>query len=186
MRFPLKEYLKNPFLRFILVGTGLYLMWYVLYEYYLNPQTLADEYIIDNLTGISQGILSFLGYETVTESTASGLRNYIGINGFLKLHIGAPCDGFALLILFFSFIVAFPGPSIHKIWYIPVGLLLIHLINALRVVALVLIVKANPEWLSFNHDYTFTILVYAFVFLLWWIWVNKFSPLKKQAASTPQ
>lgn len=162
-------------------------MWFVVYEYYLNPHTLTDEYIIDNLADISKGILNFFGYEVTTEEgTVLGFRKYIGITGFMKLYIGAPCDGFTLFILFFSFIVAFPGSAIHKIWYIPAGLLLIHLINALRVVALVLIVKANPEWLSFNHDYTFTILVYAFVFLLWWIWVNKFSPLKKQPASIPQ
>jgi len=79
-----------------------------------------------------------------------------------------------LLIIF-----AFPGPIKHKLWYIPLGILFTHLINALRVIALVIIAYMKPEWLNFNHDYTFTIIVYAFVFMLWWIWINKFSSMRK-------
>jgi hypothetical protein len=46
------------------------------------------------------------------------------------------------------------------------------------------VVHWNENWLSFNHDYTFTLIVYSFVFLLWWIWVNKFSGVgKKQTAA---
>jgi hypothetical protein len=28
--------------------------------------------------------------------------------------------------------------------------------------------------LNFNHDYTFYVIVYGWVFLLWWIWVKRF------------
>jgi hypothetical protein len=50
------------------------------------------------------------------------------------------------------------------------------------VAALAIIVDINPEWLDFNHDYTFTILVYAAVFALWYLWIEKFSPLKRKHA----
>ena len=39
----------------------------------------------------------------------------------------------------------------------------------------------DPELLDFNHDYTFTIIVYAFVFMLWYIWIQRFSPLGNTA-----
>jgi hypothetical protein len=41
--------------------------------------------------------------------------------------------------------------------------------------SLALIQYKAPEYLDFNHHYTFTVIVYAFIFLLWMIWVNKFS-----------
>ena len=42
---------------------------------------------------------------------------------------------------------------------------------------------AAPEWLKFNHDYTFTVLVYAVVFGLWYGWVRWFVLAK--SPSTP-
>jgi exosortase/archaeosortase family protein len=55
------------------------------------------------------------------------------------------------------------------------GLIIIHFLNVARVVGLALIVHYNEAWLSFNHDYTFTLVVYGVVFGLWWFWINKFS-----------
>jgi len=48
------------------------------------------------------------------------------------------------------------------------------------VVALALTANYFPEYLNFNHTYTFTFMVYAFIFLLWMIWVNRFSENKNQ------
>lgn len=176
----LSAFLKKPSLRFILVGSISYLGLFLLYEFYLNPHTFLDEQIINNLVIITEKALKSLSYATIEYSNGA-LQNRVGVTGSTGLFIGEPCNGFSLFILFLAFIVAFPGPVKHKIWFIPVGILLIHLINALRVIGLVLIVNKNPQWLSFNHDYTFTILVYSFVFLLWWIWINKFSPLSQPA-----
>ena len=53
--------------------------------------------------------------------------------------------------------------------------LIIHLINAIRIVALAIIVDVNPDWLYFNHNYTFNIIVYSFVFILWYIWAKKYA-----------
>jgi exosortase/archaeosortase family protein len=81
-------------------------------------------------------------------------------------------------------VAAFPGPWKHKLWYLPLGTLSVFYINALRVVGLAIIVSINPDWLAFNHDYTFTIVVYAYVFLLWVIWVKRFSTMRHSEIST--
>ena len=60
-----------------------------------------------------------------------------------------------------------------RLWYIPLGLALIHLSNLIRIASLVLILLYSPESLAFNHDYTFTIFVYAVIFALWYGWVCK-------------
>lgn len=183
MRSLLLAPLKIPVVRFILVGTVMYLGMYFFYEFYINPNTNIDEYIIDNLVGIGDFVLRSIGYDLTTYEPEP-FRNRIGIEGSLGVFIGEPCDGFILFALFLAFIVAYPGALKHKIWFIPLGILLIHLINALRVIALVLIMRKHPQWLSFNHDYTFTIIVYAFVFLLWWVWINKFSSSGKKLKTT--
>jgi len=173
----MKGLLKNPLIRFLLIASSLYLLWYVIYEFYLKINTAFDDVVINNLVYLSKKILLFFGYELVVYSEIA-YQNIVQIKESLGVTIGAPCDGIVLLALFTVFIMSFPGPSKHKLWFLPLGLMSIHLINVLRIVSLAIIVDINPAWLEFNHDYTFTILVYAFVFFLWYIWVNKFSPLK--------
>ena len=51
-----------------------------------------------------------------------------------------------------------------------------HLINALRIVVLAIVVTIDYELLNFQHDYTFYVIVYGWVFLLWAIWVKRFAP----------
>jgi exosortase family protein XrtF len=181
----LSKIFRNPFFRFILVSSGLYIFWYFLYEYYLKPVTGFDLVIIDGLVRIAESILQILGYTITDYGYVDGdCRSHIGIDGSMGVTIGAPCDGSVLFALFVAFIAAFPGPWKHKLWYLPVGVLFVHLVNVLRVVGLAVVVHWNENWLSFNHDYTFTLIVYSFVFLLWWIWVNKFSGVgKKQTAA---
>lgn len=171
------SFLKHPFFRFILVSTGIYIGWDVLYEFYLKPATLFDDYIIDSLVKIAEGILRIFGFE-LTPYQDFPFRSHIGILNSKGVTIGAPCDGAVLFALFAAFVIAFPGKIKNKLWYVPLGLLSIHLINAIRVFGLALVVHINEDWLAFNHDYTFTIIVYSWVFFLWWVWISRFSPLK--------
>ncbi len=173
------DLLRNAVVRFILVGTLFYLGLYFFYEFVIVPKTNLDEIIIDNLVKLTEGALKLFGYELI-QYPDELYKNRVGIANSSGVYIGEPCNGFVLFILFLSFIAAFTGPIKHKLWFIPVGIILIHLINFLRVIALVLILRSHPDWLSFNHDYTFTIVVYSFVFLLWWIWINKFADRGKR------
>ena len=50
-------------------------------------------------------------------------------------------------------------------------------VNVLRVVALCIVVTIDYELLNFQHDYTFQVVVYGCVLLLWYIWVKRFAPL---------
>jgi exosortase family protein XrtF len=172
---------SNPFIRFIVIAPGVYLMWYLLYEFYLQPHTNFDHFIIDNLVWITESILNILGYEL--RPHVGEFANFVGIIDSHWIEIGAPCDGITLLSLLVVFVMAFPGPIKHKLWFLPLGLLCVHLINALRIVALVIIVSVSPESLQFHHDYTFTVLVYLFVFGLWYFWINRLSDVGLKAAN---
>lgn len=153
----------------------LYLAWLILYEYWLHPLGILDRFMIDNIIWMSGSVLKAFGYSLIGEFPFDeGIRT-IGIDGTHGVWVGDPCNGISLFALFTGFVLAYPGPIKHKLWFIPLGLLLVHLINVIRVTALTMIVFYAPEYLEFNHTYTFTLLVYGFVFFLWWIWANKFS-----------
>ena len=179
------RFLSNPFFRFLIFGTLAYLAWVLLYEFYLEPHTHLNRWIIDKIVRHSESLMSFFGVESA-EFDDGQYRKRLGVMGSTGVTIGAPCNGLVLFALFVIFVLAFPGRWKHKLWFLPVGIIGIHVMNCLRVIALAVIFDYNPDWLEFNHDYTFTIVVYSFVFLLWYIYVNRLGilPANKNAAST--
>lgn len=67
----------------------------------------------------------------------------------------------------------FPGPAKHKLWYIPLGLVAIHIANLIRITGLTLIVTRLPYHFDFFHNYVFKTFFYFVIFVMWLIWAEK-------------
>ncbi len=173
----------DPILRFFLLAGALYVCWYFFYEFVLHPDGRVDRALIDSLIWISGGMLTLVGHELIPEPTNAEMIRTIGVQGGHLLWIGDPCNGLGVFAVFLIFMAAFPGPFKHKLWFSAMGLLTLHLINALRIAVLSHIVTIDYELLNFNHDYTFQVVVYAWVFLLWYLWVKRTSPHPFSAAA---
>lgn len=167
---------ENPLLRFLVFAALLFIAWFLAYELWLHPSGVLDNALIDNLIDLSGALLTGIGYTLIPEPANAEQIRTIGIDGGSLLWIGDPCNGLSLFAVFGIFMLTYPGPWKHKAWFIPLGMLTIHLINTLRIVALCIIVSIDYELLTFNHDYTFYVVVYGWVFLLWWIWTKRFAP----------
>ena len=163
-------FLKNPIVRFLIIVFALYIGWYFIYNLWLHPAETLDLYVIDATVAASKWILESLGYAVYT-----GADRLIGIDGASGLWIGDNCNGIALFSLFACFIIAYKGKIKYKLIYIPLGIISIQLLNIFRVVVLAIIDTYSREWTEFNHTYTFTIIIYGYIFLLWMTWVNRFS-----------
>lgn len=179
---PARTVARDPLLHFLLLAASLYAAWYLLYSFVLHPSGKLDLAVIDSLITWSGTILTLLGYELIPEPVNAENIRTIGVEGGHLLWIGDPCNGVGLFAVFLIFLIAYGGPWKHKGWFGALGLLSIHLVNALRVAALSIVVTINYEWLNFNHDYTFYIIVYGWVFLLWYIWVKRFAKRTPRAA----
>ncbi len=81
--------------------------------------------------------------------------------------------------LFIMFL--FPGPWKHKLWYVPLGLVIIEWVNVFRVVGLSLAMLQWPSHFHFFHDYIFKTFFYLMIFLMWVIWVEVFVLKKKKS-----
>ena len=90
---------------------------------------------------------------------------------------GDNCNGLKLFSIFFIFVIAFLVNALSKLWFVPLGIIIIHLANVIRIMAFVLINDQHPAYLDFNPDYTFTIFVYSIIFGLWFFWLNKLSAI---------
>lgn len=85
----------------------------------------------------------------------------------------------------FVCIIAFThGPWKKKLWYIPLGIIAIYLMNLFRLTVITGSAENHFEWFHFLHEYLFKYLFYGFIFLLWIIWDEKIvqKEQKKKAA----
>lgn len=162
---------KNKIFRFFFFAGTLYLSWFALYELVIKPYTQVDEKLISVIISQSAFLLRAFGYTTYRAVEEDGIQ-LLGIDGAHPVWIGSPCNAITLFAFFSLFIIAFPSKIKSKLWFIPMGIIIIHLANLIRVMGLTLINFYNPAYLEFNHTYTFTIFVYGIIFCLWMWWVN--------------
>lgn len=175
---------QNRFLKFLIVSSLTYVSLYFLYEFGIKKHTFIDQRFIANIINSSETLLHFFGYKTfkvLDTFTVLGATEFqvIGIDSSNGVWVGAACNAVTLFFLFAVFVLAYPGHQKSKLWFVPLGILSIHFLNILRVTALALIAFYKPELLDFNHTYTFTFIVYGYIFFLWMLWVNKYATKTK-------
>ena len=178
----MKEQLKKltPFHWFIIKAAALYVLWLFVY----HTWGLVDGGFDDAFTAFTGEAaawgMGLFGYDTST--AVEGLYAMLKIDGNNVIAIGNPCNGLVIMALYAGFIIAYPGKLSFKVVFIISGILIIFCLNLARVVALTFNWMYFRSSFEFNHNYTFTFLVYAVVFIMWMVWANKFSSLKLQTS----
>ncbi|GAB1404057.1 MAG: archaeosortase/exosortase family protein [Lentimicrobiaceae bacterium] len=110
-----------------------------------------------------------LGLQIQTEE----VRTMIFSNGG-RIWINFGCSGLKLMFQVTILFLLFPGPWKHKLWYIPLGWILMHLSNLFRIVSLSVIILWKPQYWDFSHDWILRPFFYLVIFTMWVIWVEKF------------
>ena len=118
------------------------------------------------LASTSLWVLKTMGYKAYMVGV-----DLIRVDGYGGVGIGNYCLAIELMVLFTALIVSYPSPLKSKLWFIPLGLFLIQFVNVLRIIALSLFTVHAPEYAEFNHHFTFRILVFIFILVLynWYI-----------------
>ena len=96
------------------------------------------------------------------------------------ISVAPECTSLKQWLHWLFLMLIFPGPWKHKLWYIPLGLVIIEFINVVRVVGITLCMIPFPNHFDFFHDYFFKTLFYFFIFIMWVIWVEKFLHKKEK------
>ena len=174
----MKKYfiLYKPFLVFL---ASFFLTYFVLTFLYQNYLGSFEENKLDSITKIvgrntEQVLLLFTNDASVQE---------IGPEPYLRLifhqkyvaRIIEGCNAISVIILFVSFIVAFSWKLIPTLLYLFGGSLIIYILNVLRIAALSALIFYFPSQESLLHGVIFPLSIYGVVFILWLIWVRKFS-----------
>ena len=164
-----KQLLKGFAIKAVLT----FVAWSILYYGFIIPDGRLNKFLTDTvISGTTLG-LRMLGYET------SGENKMILIDNQPVVLVADACNGLELFALYIGFLICFPGKLKYKLVFIPLGVVMIYVVNVLREIVLALNYKFFQETFDFNHKYTYVFIVYLFVFGIWRFWLNRYSILAK-------
>ncbi|MBC7847209.1 MAG: exosortase family protein XrtF [Flavobacterium sp.] len=176
----MKKYLilYKPFLLFLGKFLLTYLVLTFVYENYLS-QFDTKKYETDGFTQLvanqTKDLMLFFNFDAnITPNTKEPAINLF-YNQRHMARIIEGCNGLSVIILFVSFVVAFSGKTKATILFIVGGSILIHILNVFRIALLSILLYYFPAREHILHGVLFPLFIYGVVFMLWIIWVNKFS-----------
>lgn len=116
---------------------------------------------------------SILGFHITVEP---GNTMWFSNGGYIT--VNTSCSGlkqfYQVLVLF----LLFPGPWKHKLWFIPMGFIIMFLTNVFRIIALSVILLWKPEHWDFSHDWILRPFFYVVLFGIWVWWVESYARKK--------
>lgn len=178
--FNLKQYWKNPSIRFVVLFLGLFSLFYYFNIFYMGVTAPGNYYslFLDEhlnyisgfrhlLIAISAWVLRIFDYQVFTSDTTLHALNAGGIN------VVYSCLGFGVMSFFVAFVIAWPERSLKsKLWFIPVGLVLIQLLNIARFIMITLFWRSSPYRSVVDHHTLFNVILYAVLLASIYFWIN--------------
>ncbi len=182
----MKTYLQQyrPFFIFLLKFFGVYVVLTIIYQFYLGSFD-AQAFEVDGFTRLvsdqTEWLLDFFYTAgTVPHPTQASIQ--LSLNGDYLARVVEGCNALSVMILFVAFVVAFKGSLKHSVVFIIGGILIIHILNIVRIALLTMALLHYPAYGHMLHSVVFPMFIYGVVFVLWVIWVNKFSTYARQSA----
>ncbi len=181
----MKKYfiLYKPFLLFLGKFLLTYLMLTFIYQSYLSQFDVKKNETDSFTKLVAQQTEEVLLFFNCDVKTTPNLKEP-AVNLYYKqrpmARIIEGCNALSVIILFISFIVAFSGKIKTTILYMISGSILIHILNVFRIALLCVLMYYYPKQQHFLHGVLFPLFIYGVVFILWIIWVNKFSKYAKK------
>lgn len=163
--------IDKTLLGYIFRGSIAFLVWFFFYSYILQPMGF-DSWMNEFVAKGGHFLVGLFGYNSCIEGTS------ICVNIVSTVHIASGCNGFDIFSVFVCFIIIFEGKWWHKVLYCSIGILILHFFNITRVALLAIDHYENLKLFQFNHKYTYLIIMYFVVFMMWVLWIIKFSKKK--------
>ena len=162
-----------------------YFVLVLVYNFYLDKtQQRGDVFSCAPITKTvayhTQKTANFFGYKSTVFQHENELSMKFYLGDTYAFRVVEGCNSISIIILFIAFVIAFSGGIKATILFTIFGSLVIYIMNIIRLVVITILVEKYPHFDYFLHDLFFPAIIYGTVLILWIIWVNKFSYLKKR------
>jgi len=141
----------------------------LLFNYASNMLFNQSQWVLSNIFNINY--TTHINTQTILFNSSSGQSCFVTVS--------PGCTSLKQWMHWLFLMLIFPGPWKHKLWYIPLGLVIIEWVNVIRIVGLTLFMIPYPDKFHFFHDYVFKTFFYFMIFLMWVVWVEFFVEKRK-------
>jgi len=80
------------------------------------------------------------------------------------------CTAVKQLYIFIVIMTFYKGTWKKKLWYIPLGCVILWIYNIIRIASICYLTIGHPERFDFLHEGLFRYIFYGLIFLLWVVW----------------
>lgn len=165
-------------LLFILTFLGSYVLLSTIYGFYLGESEFSNyfpDYLTAQVAAQTQWILNVLGYTAIALPHPDEPSIKLVLENIYLARIVEGCNSASIIILFISFVLSFYNGWKKTGLFILLGSLILYIANLARIVILSIALYNYPQYSDFLHTIIFPLMIYGFVFLLWFVWVYKYS-----------
>jgi exosortase family protein XrtF len=174
--FSIREF--KPTILFLTKFLGIYLVMNLLYGLYVTNYRPRPDPVTRWVSEQTGWVITACGWPTVVRDHRQKPTTELIFENRPVLAVYEGCNGINTFIVFVAFVIAF-GPAEKKmLWFIPLGIVIIHLANLARITLLFFVAEYRPNVMYFVHKYLFTASLYVVIFLLWIWWVKSFASKK--------
>jgi exosortase/archaeosortase family protein len=173
-----KKIWADPYIRFVLLFIGSYLVLYFFNEFYIGITAEGGLYIafLDKYLNYIEWwrtfsiqstakILKLLGYQVLTNETQ---LKVIGRAGFTLVY---SCLGYGIMSAFIAFCISFPSPFKHRFGFMLIGLMFIQALNITRFILLSLYWK-HKAMFGIDHHTLFNVIIYLLMVACCYFWIR--------------
>ena len=150
-----------------------------MYLDYSTGTIYYPDYFTNLVAKQSNALFEILGYNAeVVKHPYEPSMKVILENKFVA-RVVEGCNSISVIILFVSFVIAFADKFKSTLIYMLAGSVLIYSVNLFRIVILSIGLYHYPWRRDILHTIIFPLIIYGMVFLLWIIWVRRYSKINK-------
>lgn len=160
-----------------LVVYGVLTYAYMWYLHFSEDAAPYPDYFTNLVAKQANDLLQTFGYDSQIAEHANEPSMKLIINTKFVARVIEGCNSISVIILFASFVIAFAGKFNTTCLYVLAGGVLIYAVNLFRIVILSVGLYHYPWRREELHTVVFPLIIYGMVFLLWMLWVNRFSNL---------
>ncbi len=168
----LKEF--RPALGFLAKFLAIYFLANIVYGLLITWSNPQPDLVTRWVTDQAALVLRVCGWPSVAVNHVTTPTTSIVYKGSAIVSVFEGCNGINVAIIFVAFLLAFGPVGKRMSWFLPMGLLVIHVSNILRIVLLFLVTVYLPGYVYITHKYFFTASIYATIFVMWIAWVRTY------------
>lgn len=122
-------------------------------------------YMARHVAELCTWLLHIIG-SNVTLDASNTLRH----DNKVSVQIIWGCTGLKQAYIFFCIIAFSRGPWTKKLWYIPLGLIVVYAFNIFRITFIIAFIENHHNTFDLLHFYIFKYLFYMIIFAMWVYW----------------